>query len=131
MSDEEQDEHCVDTQSCPYGPFFGRTGHDSVEASGNQYVDADGFQRISDGVFLLSHDVGQEHGRGVSGETALGACHVAVRRDEDDVDGKEDQTTGSREPGPPNRLVDELVPKGKVEVNPHHDFGCHDNGDDT
>ena len=115
MSDEEQDEHCVDTQSCPYGPFFGRTGHDSVEASGNQYVDADGFQRISDGVFLLSHDVGQEHGRGVSGETAPGACHVAVRRDEDDVDGKEDQTTGSREPAPQIVLSMSLYQKERLK----------------
>ena len=79
---------------------------------------------------MLSDYITQEHCRGVAREACPGTSHISIFRNEDDVHGNQDCAANAREPCAPDGFVDEFIPKRKVEIDSHHDFGSHDDGHD-
>ena len=128
---EGQEQDGVDGKAVQDGPLLGNQLHDAVEEEGDEDVDGDAPHGVGDGILALPHHVAQHHGGAVAGEASPGTGHVAVAGNEEDVDGKEYRAAGQGEPGSVDGLVDELVPEGEVEVDAHHDLGCHDDGHHT
>ena len=89
MPDKQQDQHGVDTHTPPDRPALRQESHDGIEECGDEHINANAFQRIINGILFLSHEVGEEHGSGITGEASPGAGHVAVLRHEYDVDREE------------------------------------------
>ena len=85
--------------------------HGEEEDGGKEEIDKYRFHRVNDRVFSLSDDVAEGHAGGITCKATPGTCHVAVVRNEDDVDGYEYATADEGEPGTPDGAVDEFVPE--------------------
>ena len=126
---EEHDADFVEAELQPCVRAIGREAlHQCIEEGGEQHVRRHAFQRIGDGVVLAPHEVARHHCRAVARHACPGASHVAEARNAPHVYADKHKATQSREPCAPNRAVGEFVPKGKVEINAHHDFGGHHHG---
>ena len=108
----------------------GNLRHAHEEGGGKEYIGTDGLEVVGNGVLLLADEIGEKHAGGIATESCPCTGDVAVAGYEDDIDCQQYQTSDDREQGTPQCLVAELVPEGEVEVDAHHDFGSHDDGDD-
>ena len=125
---EEDDEHRVENQTAGHLPLRGHRVHQEIERCREHHVREDGAHGIVDGILALAHQVGEHHRSAIAGHTAPGARHVAVARNENDVDRHQYGATRQREPGAPNGAVDEFVPEGEIEIDAHHNLRHHDDG---
>ena len=122
----EDDKQGIEGQ-CPNHRPIAAELHDAEEGCRQQHVAEDILHGIRYGILLLPHNVAQHHSRAVARYPTPCTGPIAVLGDEENIDGKEHQSTCQREPSTIDSLVNELIPKRQVEVDTHHNLCCHHN----
>ena len=90
---------------------IGNLRHAHEEGGSKEYVGTDGLEIVGNGVFLLTHEIGEKHTGGIAAESCPCTGDVAIAGHEDDIHCQQYQTSDDREQGTPQCLVDEFVPE--------------------
>ena len=107
-----------------YRDIFGS----QIEYCRKQHITTDSLQVILNGILLLPYEIGQKHGDAIATESCPGTSHIAVSGNQKYVHHYQYRATYQGEISAPTRLVNQLVPEGKIEVDTHKDFGSHHDG---
>ena len=115
VGEEEADQDHIDEDGRPEAKKLVGVGDANEKHGRQERVDKHVLDGIVDRIVLLTDEIGQQHRHTVAGETAPGAGHVAVFRDQENVDADEDGAADAGEDGAPDGLVGEFVPEGQVD----------------
>ena len=91
ISGEDEDEYRVDEAGDEGREVSVSFGHSHEEDEGENYIDHHLLHRIVDRILLLTHKIGEKHGRSISSETSPSTGDVTIDRHEDNVDGNQHQ----------------------------------------